>query len=105
MHPGSRIGAVYLYCPAVDFRKSIEGLSALVEQQLGMTLFGDALYVFINRRRDRIKALYWHRNGFLPVDEAARSRAFRLACRHIGGDGADDTSAEPARAGVLARRL
>lgn len=64
MHPGSRIGAVYLYCPAVDFRKSIEGLSALVEQQLGMTLFGDALYVFINRRRDRIKALYWHRNGF-----------------------------------------
>jgi transposase len=64
MHPGSRIGAVYLYRPAVDFRKSIEGLSALVEQQLGMTLFGDALYVFINRRRDRIKALYWHRNGF-----------------------------------------
>ena len=64
MHPGSRIDAVYLYRPAVDFRKSIEGLSALVEQQLGMTLFGDALYVFINRRRDRIKALYWHRNGF-----------------------------------------
>lgn len=64
MHPGNRIDAVYLYRPAVDFRKSIEGLTALVEQQLGMTLFGDALYVFINRRRDRIKALYWHRNGF-----------------------------------------
>ena len=64
MHPGSRIGEVYLYRPAIDFRKSIGGLSALVEQELGMNPFGDALYLFINRRRDRIKALYWHRNGF-----------------------------------------
>lgn len=64
MHPGSRIGAVYLYRQSIDFRKSIGGLSALVEQELGMNPFGDALYVFINRRRDKIKALYWHRNGF-----------------------------------------
>lgn len=35
MHPGSRIGAVYLYRLAIDFRKSIGGLSALVEQKLG----------------------------------------------------------------------
>jgi len=66
MHPGSRIGAVYLYRRAIDFRKSTGGLSALVEQELGMNPFGAALYVFINRRRDKIKALYWHRNGFCP---------------------------------------
>lgn len=64
MHPGHRIGAVYLYRQAIDFRKSIGGLSALVEQGLGMNPFGDGLYVFINRRRDKIKILYWHRNGF-----------------------------------------
>ena len=64
MHPGHRIGAVYLYRPAIDFRKSIGGLSALVEQELGLNPFGDALYLFINRRRDKLKALYWHRNGF-----------------------------------------
>ena len=57
MHPGHRIGAVYLYQQAIDFRKSIGGLSALVEQALGMNPFNDALYVFINRRRDKIKAL------------------------------------------------
>ena len=34
MHPGHSIGAVYLYRPAIDFRKSIGGLSALVEQEL-----------------------------------------------------------------------
>ena len=44
MHPGHRIGAVYLYRPAIDFRKSIGGLSALVEQELGLNPFGDALY-------------------------------------------------------------
>ncbi len=64
MHPGSRIEAVYLCREPVDFRKSISGLSALVEQGLGMNPFGGALHVFVNARRDKIKALYWHRNGF-----------------------------------------
>lgn len=41
MHPGHSIGAVYLYRPAIDFRKSIGGLSALVEQELGWYPFGD----------------------------------------------------------------
>jgi transposase len=48
----------------VDFRKSIDGLSALVEQELELSPFGSALYVFINRQKDKLKALYWHRNGF-----------------------------------------
>jgi hypothetical protein len=39
MHPGSRIGAVYLCRDPIDFRKSIDGLSALVEQQLALNLF------------------------------------------------------------------
>ena len=64
MHPGSEIGAVYLCRAPVDFRKSIGGLSVLVEQAFGMNPFGNALHVFINARRDKIKALYWHRNGF-----------------------------------------
>jgi transposase len=40
------------------------GLSALVQQQLGMDPFSDALYLFTNWRRTKIKVLYWHRNGF-----------------------------------------
>ena len=64
MHPGHQIGKVYLCREPVDFRKSIGGLSALVEQELQMNLFDDALFVFISRRRDKIKALYWYRNGF-----------------------------------------
>ena len=64
MHPGCSIEQVYLCREPIDFRKSIGGLSVLVEQALGLNPFGSALYVFINRHRNKIKVLYWHRNGF-----------------------------------------
>ena len=48
MHPGCHIDNVYLCREPVDFRKSIGGLSALVEQQLQMSPFDDALFVFVN---------------------------------------------------------
>jgi transposase len=64
MHPGYRIEQVYLCREPVDFRKSIGGLSVLVEQALELNPFASALYVFINRQRNKIKVLYWHRNGF-----------------------------------------
>ncbi len=64
MHPGCQISEVYLCRAAIDFRKSINGLSVLVEQSLGLNPFAPALYVFINRQRTKIKILYWHRNGF-----------------------------------------
>jgi len=64
MHAGCRIEQVFLCRAPVDFRKSIGGLSVLVEQELELSPFASALYVFINRQRDKIKVLYWHRNGF-----------------------------------------
>lgn len=64
MHPGCRIESVYLCRAPVDFRKQIDGLAAIVEQALEMNPFEARLFVFVNRQRTRIKALYWHRNGF-----------------------------------------
>jgi transposase len=56
--------AVYLHRDAVDFRKNINGLAAVVEQELRLDPFAAALFVFSNRRRDRIKILGWQRSGF-----------------------------------------
>lgn len=64
MHPGCSIEQVYLYREPIDFRKAINGLSVLVEQELGLNPFASALYVFTNRHHNKVKALYWHRNGF-----------------------------------------
>ena len=55
---------VYVHREAVDFRKSINGLAALVEQALGLDPFAAALYVFANQRRNRVKILGWETNGF-----------------------------------------
>ena len=55
---------VYLYREPVDFRIGINGLSILVEQSMRLNPMASALFVFGNRRRDRIKILGWGGNGF-----------------------------------------
>lgn len=55
---------VYVHRDAIDFRKGIAGLSTIVEQALGLDPFARAVYVFRNRRADRLKLLLWERNGF-----------------------------------------
>ena len=64
MRPAESV-EVYLCREVVDFRKSINGLSAIVEEHLGLNPFGPQLFVFCNRRRDKLKILYWERSGFV----------------------------------------
>ncbi len=54
----------YLALGITDMRKSINGLSILVEDQLELDPFSGHLFVFCNRRRNILKILYWDRNGF-----------------------------------------
>jgi transposase len=48
----------------VDFRKGIDGLHAIVRDQLGDDALAGHVYLFFNARRDRVKILVWDRNGF-----------------------------------------
>ena len=55
---------VFLARDAVDMRKSFNGLIGLAESVLEQDPLSGHLFVFINRRRDRIKLLYWGGTGF-----------------------------------------
>lgn len=68
---------VYLHREPVDGRKAINGLALLVEQGLGLNPFESAVFVFSNRRRDRIKLLLWDRTGFWLMIKRLEADRFR----------------------------
>lgn len=55
---------VYVCRRFVDFRKQIDGLAQVVSEEMKLSVFTGALFVFMGRRKDRIKILYWDRTGF-----------------------------------------
>jgi transposase len=61
----SELPAVYLHRQPVDFRKAINGLCVLVEQEMTMSPYNESLFVFCNRGRDKLKILHWDKTGFV----------------------------------------
>ena len=60
----NRIDKVYLAVGPTDLRKSIDGLAVLVQEQFRLDPFSRSLFVFCNRKKDKIKILEWDHDGF-----------------------------------------
>jgi transposase len=54
---------VYLCVLPTDMRRGFDGLMRMAEEHLQRNVLDGGLFVFINRRRDRIKLLYWDSDG------------------------------------------
>ena len=55
---------IYVYAGSTDMRKGIHGLSGIVRSEWAADPTDGSLFVFINRRRDRLKMLYFDGGGF-----------------------------------------
>ena len=63
----SGVDNIYIICGYTDMRKAIDGLCAIIEEQMKMTLDESALFLFCGRRRDRIKALLKEPDGYVLI--------------------------------------
>lgn len=68
---------IYLHRLPVDFRKSINGLSVIVEEGMGLSPFSQALFVFCNKRRTQLKVLYWDNTGFALWQKRLEKEKFK----------------------------
>lgn len=68
----------FLYRGVTDMRKGFNGLSGLVREHLEHDLLSGDVFIFLNKRRDRIKLLVWDRNGFVVWYKVLEQGTFEL---------------------------
>lgn len=67
---------IFLYSQPTDMRKSFCGLSGIVRSELGREPNDGSLFLFINRRADRLKALWWDDDGMVIFYKRLESGTF-----------------------------
>jgi len=77
---------VYLCLAPCDMRKSFDSLHALVREHLELDAFAGHLFVFASRRRDRIKILYWDRDGFAVWSKRLEAGTYAVPFEDGGGE-------------------
>jgi transposase len=67
---------LYLATEPTDLRKSFRGLSMQVEHHFGRDVTNGDLFIFLNRRRNQVRILFWDRDGFCIVGKKLEQGTF-----------------------------
>ena len=69
---------IFVATEPVDGRKAINGLCSLIAEQFDTPLNDGSVYVFYNRGRDRVKCLFWEKNGFVLYHKRLERGKFKF---------------------------
>ena len=69
---------ILLYNKEVDMRKSIDGLSIIISESLCMNPSDGCIHIFYNKKYDKLKMLYWDKNGFSLLYKRLEKERFKI---------------------------
>jgi transposase len=75
---------IFMARQPVDFRKAHDGLLAIVRDEFGDDPFDGSVFVFLNRKRDRVKVLHWDSDGFWLHYKRLERGTFQLQLEESG---------------------
>jgi transposase len=76
---------LFLATAPTDMRKGFDGLSTLVEAELGMSPLRGDLFIFLNRRATQVRILFWDRDGYCVLAKRLEQGTFRRIRAADGG--------------------
>jgi len=82
MRSSNDFDQIFLHRDPVDFRKSINGLSAIVNEVLDKSCYQNHLFFFCNKHRDKLKILYWDNTGFCLWYKRLEEDKFKWPKKH-----------------------
>jgi transposase len=71
---------VYVATERIDGRKGMDGLCAIVRTHFGRDPLSGDFFVFFTRRADRVRALYFDRDGYILITKRLEMGTFRFPC-------------------------
>jgi transposase len=69
---------LYLYVKSVDMRRSFDGLHAIVQSEFKLNILTGDMFLFLNKRRDRIKILWWDGDGMAIFMKRLEAGTYQL---------------------------
>ncbi len=76
---------IYLYAEPVDMRKSFDGLFGIIKSDLHLDVRNGGVFMFLNLRRNRIKLMYWDRDGIAIWMKRLEENCFQRPLRSPDG--------------------
>jgi transposase len=69
---------IFVYTESVDMRRGFDGLALIAREAMGQDPRSGSLFIFTNRRTNRLKALWWDQNGYCLLYKRAHGCVFEL---------------------------